>query len=1055
MSSRTNGVELTHENAVGETSRLEIDFRSGESTLVRPDGSAVTRVYYGRSNGAASGKIQRIDSPGGIALVQVKYNEFGDVLAVKRAGRATELFQYDERGRLTARQRVGAEPTFWEYKGDSRQPIRVTNPLGDSVRFDYNQNGDLVDMVDLRGERHGFRYDAFGRMIRHDFPMGYSRNISYDEWGRVVGLQNLDGERTDITFADNARVATVAKGDREWVYEYSPQGRLSRVSLNGERILDRSAEELADGDWRLVFRDMHGAETIRQVSPEGYLRSEEDALGNQIAYDYDPVGRLVGWTDPRGGEVRFDRDALGRVTGTENSVGQRERREFDADGNLVFRNNGEQKIAYEYGENGFLSAIDYGGDEKTAYEYDEFGRVSKAASGGVTTRYAYDGLSRLTAKLTALPDGSAHTVLYDYNAAGQKTSVRYLRTDPGAEMVTPVRSTAYRYDALGRMTLVEIDERPGVLYEYDPGTLRLARKHMASGETLAYQYDDEGRTTVMEVTDSEGELVGRIGYEWSSDGRLALRIREGYAAGADDAAAPMLASMKTAVPEKKEWFRIVQDYKYDPLGRLVAVKSADRPELDETYVYDASGNIIEKTIAGVRSQFDYDLANQLKVSHIGTETTRYRYDNAGRLVAELDGHDPVAEYRYGYRDRVMELVRNDTAVKYHYGADGMVAGKQRTSADNRVQIAQAGFGFFSSGSASGRHDYSDSAIEPWVWEDAFGAGGAPQGAKALLAKGSESFSNEPHISGGVPVAGSDRVSEDEKFFVSDYLGNTMMELPGKESTDFGKGRRDTAGFSFLTTAMGANVEEDVSTGADAPVMNRFTGKPYDEDLQAYVFPFRNYSAKLARWTSADPAGFPDGPNRHFYAPVPTAGLDPMGLEMILVRTESPNPFLLGDWVVGQEVAHGGSPGGGPGPGLPEYYSQTRHKRVYAGYHNTGKIKVGDTGSTLSVTLNSGWSNAQHYEFTAAAEYGGGSVSWGYGGTDESSISLGSAESRTPDEDNQWWQAEVVIGRINIITQTRTRNANDEEWGDWGETNTVVSNKLFGGVVELEWKLLEL
>ncbi|MGE9289375.1 MAG: RHS repeat-associated core domain-containing protein, partial [Puniceicoccales bacterium] len=345
--------------------------------------------------------------------------------------------------------------------------------------------------------------------------------------------------------------------------------------------------------------------------------------------------------------------------------------------------------------------------------------------------------------------------------------------------------------------------------------------------------------------------------------------------------------------------------------------------------------------AGVRSKFDYDLANQLKVSHIGSETTRYRYDNAGRLVAELDGHDPVAEYRYGYRDRVVELVRNDTAVKYHYAADGMVAGKQRTDANNRVQMAQAGFGFFSSGSSSARYDYSDSGIEPWVWEDAFGAGGAPQGAKALLAKGGESYSNEPHISGGVPIAGTDRVSEDEKFFVSDYLGNTMMELPGRESTEFGKGRRDTAGFNFLTTAMGANVEVESSKsrpwgnerseigkstefgkgrrdtagfsflttamGANVesdgslageesnPAMNRFTGKPYDEDLQAYVFPFRNYSAKLARWSSVDPAGFPDGPNRHFYAPVPTAGLDPMGLEewtTVFDSREVPNGQLL-------------------------------------------------------------------------------------------------------------------------------------------------------------------
>ncbi len=57
---------------------------------------------------------------------------------------------------------------------------------------------------------------------------------------------------------------------------------------------------------------------------------------------------------------------------------------------------------------------------------------------------------------------------------------------------------------------------------------------------------------------------------------------------------------------------------------------------------------------------------------------------------------------------------------------------------------------------------------------------------------------------------------------------------------------------------------------------RFTGKPYDEDLQAYVFPYRNYDASTARWRSADPAGYPDGIKQHFYAAVPTLGLDILG-----------------------------------------------------------------------------------------------------------------------------------------------------------------------------------
>jgi len=56
-----------------------------------------------------------------------------------------------------------------------------------------------------------------------------------------------------------------------------------------------------------------------------------------------------------------------------------------------------------------------------------------------------------------------------------------------------------------------------------------------------------------------------------------------------------------------------------------------------------------------------------------------------------------------------------------------------------------------------------------------------------------------------------------------------------------------AGFGFLTTAMGANVNEAGIGEADdsGPAMNCFTNKPYDEDSQASVIPFRNYSAKLA------------------------------------------------------------------------------------------------------------------------------------------------------------------------------------------------------------------
>lgn len=63
--------------------------------------------------------------------------------------------------------------------------------------------------------------------------------------------------------------------------------------------------------------------------------------------------------------------------------------------------------------------------------------------------------------------------------------------------------------------------------------------------------------------------------------------------------------------------------------------------------------------------------------------------------------------------------------------------------------------------------------------------------------------------------------------------------------------------------------------SSAPV--RYTGKPYDSDLGAFVFPHRNYRPGEARWMSADPSGFPDGVNNHRYLDSPLSSVDPLGL----------------------------------------------------------------------------------------------------------------------------------------------------------------------------------
>lgn len=112
----------------------------------------------------------------------------------------------------------------------------------------------------------------------------------------------------------------------------------------------------------------------------------------------------------------------------------------------------------------------------------------------------------------------------------------------------------------------------------------------------------------------------------------------------------------------------------------------------------------------------------------------------------------------------------------------------------------------------------------------------------------------------VAVAGGLQAAE--KWYVSDALGTTVASVNADavvaeiESTAFGESRAPTPG-------------------------TRFTGKPYDADLDAHVFPFRNYRSDAGRWTSADPSGFPDGANGQVYSPRVFAEVDPYGLKKLL------------------------------------------------------------------------------------------------------------------------------------------------------------------------------
>jgi RHS repeat-associated protein len=166
---------------------------------------------------------------------------------------------------------------------------------------------------------------------------------------------------------------------------------------------------------------------------------------------------------------------------------------------------------------------------------------------------------------------------------------------------------------------------------------------------------------------------------------------------------------------------------------------------NERYVYDASGNIIEKSIDGKVTRMAYDQANR----HIGSKTAgkgkqTTAYDAAGRPVTErnADGKT-IRAMRYGYGDKVLEAQTRDFKAQFYYNSEGLLVGKN-----------------------------AEGNVSTYIWD-----------GNVVVADGSEVFVNEAHTSGGVPVLNSGRT-----VIISDYLGNTLSAgMQQLANTSYGEG----------------------------------------------------------------------------------------------------------------------------------------------------------------------------------------------------------------------------------------------------------------------------
>ncbi len=646
------------ENGNPTSSKLMVD-RSGTQALV--DQSATTYDLSDRAD-------TKIDAGGFVTAYQ--YDEVGNVIKITNPDGYSLGMEYDPNNQLVraydeegntvsreldinGRPRVITDPNgnsiTFEYYGPEKEGRlkQRCNALIRCTTFDYDNNGNVIEVTDNLGRTTVTEYDALNRPVRivgslyTDAVLGNVRPVTKYRYNNLSNLTEVSAGHTDSTGTNPASdVVTVqetstfddlgrklTKSDplgKTWQYEYDKHGNVTKVTdpkgqilvrthLYGSRIENQYAYRY-DGD--------PSPHTIRYSYNALGLKTKIESPEVTYLYYYDAAHRLTAVTDSRGGKrIEYAYSPGGML----NSM-------RDTEGN---------ETQYLYDPVGRLTGIWAPNGDLVTFIRDSGGRLlEKWFPNGVNTRYRYNADNTLEQVVNRAFSGdviSQHD--YTYDGIGNRETHR--------ELIGGVtKDYRYTYDPLNRLTEVRNNADNSLIesYSYDP--LNNRKTLTAGGNTLAYVYDNANQLVETRQGTEAGPLLA--GFVYNDNGALTKRCEGGSVSrSAIDCSGDSSLTLS-----------------YDALHRLVQADKTGNAV--ESYQYDPLGRRIEKNVGATMSRYryagpdivaeygdDWSQANSLYVhgpqwddplirTQADSASEYYHQDGLGSVVAASDKTGVVA-----------------------------------------------------------------------------------------------------------------------------------------------------------------------------------------------------------------------------------------------------------------------------------------------------------------------------------------------------------------------------------------------------------------------------
>ena len=923
------GLVIKEEDALGRIKKTEWDL-----SLKMSETDAVGRILSYRYNDY--GELTEVILPNREKL-QYRYNERGLLTERILAQGERWRYEYDERGALS--KLTSPYGLVWHYQYDEKgRLIRLDYPDETYQSYEYDEHThQLIGRRDSRGELTSFTRDLFGRMTQLTLPDKSQYHYEYSQAhanpdGSLTTLTTPEGSTQYFRYNSERLLTEAVDGNgNKTKYTYGAFDLLHSQTLpNGETLTF-----LYDKLTRLIeVKNSQGDSYRYAYDKAGQLISEIDFTGRARRYAYDQVGRLIRQTQADGSIETYVYDEEDKLLSRQ--IWQAKKQTVDATADTVESQDKKTpqkptalfaskdgingiaipegyELAHEVGytytkKTGQLEKtvntqyLPYRAEHVTEFEYDEQHRLIAEIQDGERVDVELDKYGRQTGFL--LPGGeSAVRISQGFNQYGELTQFQVNNHNP----------LNLSYDKLGRQTRKQNQNGFILAEHFSPSGLLQAQGGGWHNALTEEQLDNYQPNHTYPIAGTQ------ISRKWRYDKAFNLTHTQDNHWGTTE----YRVNKNGQVTDVLNGIRSSEHYRYD--SQLNLTQKVQR-ETNENGQYQLQA--ANDASFGIKQRHG-------RITRYGNKT--YKYDELGRLQSKTEtkkGFRPVTTYyKWNSQSQLVELHSPHKGTwRYEYDAFG------RRITKYQVQTDQVGI---TTPSNQYKNQLIDMPIRPnqdyWYKINALWEAEAkneqiqnevtenetektPAKTTALLDK--TTSANQP-IQGYRYLYKQDQLVAEAPLQITATDGNLAFQAEGQQQIlqanwndaiywlyqedDFTPTARYEKGQLHYTVSdqVGTITElltedgyidyrQKLNLWGEAEIdghrhyaandsnplkcNHRFVGQYYDDESELHYNRFRYYSPETGQYISHDPIGLLGGFNPYGYVGIPTAFVDPLGLQ---------------------------------------------------------------------------------------------------------------------------------------------------------------------------------